>query len=29
MYEAVVQKAGKKTEIKVGPDGKLMPKDKI
>lgn len=26
-YEAVVQKAGKKSEIKVAPDGKLMPKD--
>lgn len=26
MYEAVVQKAGKKSEIQVGPDGKLMPK---
>src|SRR5689334_18550134 len=27
-YEAVVQKAGKKSEIKVAPDGKLLPKDK-
>jgi|SRR5689334_18743750 len=27
-YEAVVQKAGKKSEIKVAPDGKLMHGDK-
>lgn len=27
MYEAVIRKAGKKSEIKVGPDGKLMPKN--
>ena len=27
-YEAVVQKAGKKSEIKVAPDGKLLPRDK-
>jgi len=27
-YEAVVQKGGKKSEIKVNPDGKLVPKDK-
>ena len=25
MYEAVVRKAGKKSEIKVGPDGQLLP----
>lgn len=28
MYEAVVRKAGKRSEIKVAPDGKLMSKDK-
>ena len=28
MYEAVIQKARKKSEIQVGPDGKLMPKIK-
>ena len=28
MYEAVVQKSGKKSEIQVGPDGKLMPNTK-
>jgi hypothetical protein len=26
-YEAVIQKAGKKSEIKVAPDGKLMPRE--
>ena len=27
MYEAVVRKAGKRSEIKVGPDGKLAPQN--
>jgi uncharacterized membrane protein YkoI len=28
-YEAKVSKAGKKSEIEMGPDGKLLPKEKI
>jgi uncharacterized membrane protein YkoI len=27
-YEALVQKDGKKTNVSIGPDGKLMPKEK-